>query len=330
MTRPTHGWSALRPTYILGPILGPILSPLRSLALALACAGLALGCGAKAPQNESLRYGDRADQEIRVEEPQHTEPTLESEVAIGDQLRDQGHDSEAVFHYLRGLYLDEASPIPRSRVAFLHLSEDAPRGQRIFESLIEAHPNLASAHMGRGLALVAQGELPEARASLERAVELDPKATSAWIALGLVSDRAGDHAAAAQYYQSALQVEPDRYEVRNNLGMSKLLSGDYEGATVAFRNAAHIDPRDPAVYNNLGVALGRMRLYKEALDNFRRSSGEADAFNNLGLVCHVNGDYRLALTYFEKSLLLGPSDREVVLANLEATEVAQFLYEVLR
>ena len=169
-----------------------------------------------------------------------------------------------------------------------------------------------------------------ARDSLQRAVELDPKATVAHVALGLVADSQGRHIDAQGHYEAALALEPDRYEVQNNLGMSRLLSNDFEGAVSAFREAAHIDPRDPAVYNNLGVALARMRLYGEALENFRRSSGDADAFNNLGLICHANGDYGLAITYFEKALLLGPSNRDVVLANLEATEVAQLLETVLR
>jgi Flp pilus assembly protein TadD len=320
----------MRSQPIENPIRKSVIASLRSMVLAIACASVVLaGCAGKRPNQEQVRY-NALDPDVVVEEPEPLEATLDSEIAIGDQLRDQGHRSEAVFHYLRGLYLDEASPIPRARVAFLHLDEDPERAQRIFEKLIEDHPRMASAHMGRGLALVAEGHVEQARESLERAVELDPRATTAWIALGMVADRAGDQVAARQYYESALSVDPDRYEVRNNLGVSLLLSGDFEAAAGAFRDAVHLDPRDPVVYNNLGVALGRMRLYKQALDNFRRSSDDADAFNNLGLVCHVNGDYGLAITYFEQSLLLGPSDRSVVLANLEATEVAQFLNTVLR
>jgi len=292
---------------------------------------LALGCSGKQPKEQPpISYGDGRIDDVLVQPPDPIEPTLADEVAIGDQLRDQGQESEAVFHYLRGLYLDESSPVPRERVALLHLSHDAPRGQKIFESVIKEHPRLASAHLGRGLALVAQGHLAGARQSLERAIELDPDSTIAHIALGLVADGEGHYAEAQRHYEAALAAEPNRYEVQNNLGMSRLMSEDFEGAASAFREAVHIDPRDPAVYNNLGVALARMRLYREALENFRLSSGEADALNNLGLVCHANGDYGLAITYFEKSLLLGPSDRGVVLANLEATEVAQLLERVLR
>ena len=302
----------------------------RLLACTLLFASMALGCASTRSADEAESRWEEVTGRAPVSTSTREPRSFEQEVARGDQLRDQGDEPQAVWHYLRSLQLDASSPVPRARVAYMHLVEDPARGQRIFEELIEAHPQLADAHMGRGLSLIAQNRLVRARGSLERALELDPEAVVALVALGLLCDQAGEHELAQRYYGAAIVIEPGRYEVRNNLGMSYLLTGAFEHAAEAIRDAVYIDPRDPALYNNLGVALGRMRLYEEALDNFRRTSDEADALNNLGLVCHVNGDYGLAITYYEQSLLIGPSERDVVLVNLEASEVAQLLELVLR
>lgn len=294
----------------------------RGVALGIVAA-VALGCaGNGGPRGTTATY--TIEDRLEVVEPEPEPPSFAQEVALGDQLRDNGNTTEAVFHYLRGLQLDTDSPIPRQRIGFLQLARDVERGQRIFEDLVEAEPGMASAHLGVGLALVAQGRLEEASGALERALEVDSENDVALVALGLIADERGDFRTARSYYESALRVAPGRYEVRNNLGVSYLLSGDYERAAEAFREAVHVDPHDPAVHNNLGVALARMGLYEEALESFRLASAtEADALNNVGLVCLVNEDYARAIGYFVESLLLGPSDRDRVLANLTAAEVGQ-------
>lgn len=283
---------------------------------------VALGCaGRGGPPGSTATY--TIEDRLEVVEAEPEPPSFAQEVALGDQLRDNGNTTEAVFHYLRGLQLDHDSPIPRQRIGFLQLARDVERGQRIFEDLARREPGMASAHLGVGLALVARGRLEEASRALERALEVDSENDVALIALGLIADEREDFRTARSYYVSALRVAPERYEVHNNLGVSYLLSGDYERAAEAFRDAVHVDPHDPAVHNNLGVALARMGLYEEALESFRLTSTEADALNNVGLVCLVSEEYARAVGYFVDSLLLGPSDRDRVLSNLTAAEVGQ-------
>jgi Flp pilus assembly protein TadD len=250
--------------------------------------------------------------------------TFEDEMKLADGLRDAGQLPQAAWHYIRGMQLDELSPIPRQRLGYMQLSRDVERAEKIFEQFVDEHPELASGHLGLGLARIAVAKYSEARASLEKALEIDPTSGFAHMGLGVIEDRLGRHEQARVHYRRASEYAPQRAEIRNNLGMSHLISGNFGQAAAAFRNAIFLDPRDPAFGNNLAVAKARQRDYKRALELFRKNSSEADALNNLGYVCLMNGDYERAITYFEHSLLdeEGPTARKSVLVNLRTAEDA--------
>jgi Flp pilus assembly protein TadD len=248
--------------------------------------------------------------------------TFDEEIEMADRLRDSGQFPEAAWHYIRGLQLEGDNPLPRQRMGFLHLGEDTVRGEQIFADLTEQYPDMASAHLGLGLAHISLGQLDVARKSIERSLELEPESAIALTALGYIADLEGRHAEAQARYLAAREIEPSRYEISNNLGMSYLMSEDFEAAAEAFNHAIHVYPRDPTVYNNLGVAMGRMGRYKEALEQLMRFSSRADALNNVGLISHLNGDDARAIKYYERSLLQGPTNRDVVLINLRVSEDA--------
>jgi tetratricopeptide (TPR) repeat protein len=62
----------------------------------------------------------------------------------------------------------------------------------------------------------------------------------------------------------------------------------------------------PKVYNNLALALANMGRYAEALDAFKKASGEAEAYNNLGCIYMNRGRYPEAIRCFEKAIELEP------------------------
>jgi Flp pilus assembly protein TadD len=259
--------------------------------------------------------------EVDVAEPPKREPlTFAEEVQMADHLRDSGQLPEAAWHYIRSMQLDDENPLPRQRLGYLQLSRDVERAQKIFSDLVAEHPEIASAHLGLGLAHVAKGELVTARPSLERAIELDHTLGVAYMGLGMVYDKQGEHDRAQQQYEHAYAQDPSRYEIKNNLGMSHLMNGSFGQAVQAFRDAIYLEPRDPTLYNNLAIALARQGDYTSAYQNFRRFSNEADALNNLGYVSVMNGDFERAIKYFERSLLEGPTQRKTVLVNMRVAE----------
>jgi Flp pilus assembly protein TadD len=279
-------------------------------------------CAQLRPSADPTPHFEFPDESPKIEQSEIEPLSFEQELAQADQLRDSGQLPEAVWRYLRVLRLDPASPIPRQRIAYLHLDRDVARGEEIFRQLVEEHPAMPEARVGLGLAEFAAGKYAEARASLDFALKLDPQSAVALTALGVMDDGLGSHELAREHYERAGRLAPMRYEIPNNVGMSFLMSEKFEEAVKAFRSAIFINPKDPVVHNNLGFALGRMGEYELALESFDRFGAEADALNNTGYTCSLNGDYSLAIQYYEHALRKEPTDRNRVLLNLRAAEDA--------
>jgi len=252
----------------------------------------------------------------------HAPLSFEAELARADQIRDAGQQQEAIWRYLRALQLDFDSPIPRERIAYIHLAKDVDRAEHIFRRLVKERPAMPSMRVGLGLAEYAAGKHEQASETLQFALALDPESAVAITALGLIDDARGDHESARLRYAEALALEPARYEIQNNAGMSYTMSGDFEKAIEAFNNAIFLDPNDPVVHNNLGFVLGKMRRYDAALESFKTFSPEGEALSNTGSMCFLNGDYRCAIDYYESALQVPIDDREQLLSNLRAAEDA--------
>jgi Flp pilus assembly protein TadD len=284
-------------------------------AVSLACAG--------AGNTPSPNVDFQKPEELPETAPVKVKPlTFQEEIDLADKLRNAGQQPEAAWHYVRGMQLNEENPLPQQRLAYMQLTRDVDRAERIFGDLVAKHPDLTSGYLGLGLAEIATGKPDSARAALEKVLEMDPDSAMAHMGLGMLDDKIGEHDAARIHYEKAHKSAPSRYEIQNNLGMSYLIHGDFEQAEESFREAIFLEPRDPALYNNLAVALTLQGEYSVALENFRKYANEGDALNNIGYACVMNGEFERAVRYFERSLLAGPSNRTAVLVNLRAAENA--------
>ena len=258
----------------------------------------------------------------RPELTQGEKLSLEQTVQEGDALRDAGNLPEAMLTYLRAHRLDKQHPVPRERIAYLHLRKDPARAEKLFAEMAKDFPESASAFRGLGLAQLARERLTDARKSLERSAELDPKSGATHSALGVIHDRLGDHERAQGHYWQAMIFDPDDFEIPNNLGVSYLLSKDYEAAVEIFKEAARLNPEDRAVHNNLGLALGLLKRYDEALAEFRAAGSEEAARNNLAYVHYLNEEYEAAIEHYGQALLADGQEKLPVLQNLGAAQRA--------
>ena len=182
---------------------------------------------------------------------------------------------------------------------------------------------MPSLRVGLGLAEFAAGKHEQATETLKFALALDPESAVALTALGLMDDARGEYESARRRYIEALALTPSRYEIQNNMGMTYMMNRQFEEAVEAFNSAIFLDPGDPVVHNNLGFVLGKLRRYEAALESFKTFSSEGEALSNTGSMCFLNGDYRCAIDYYGRALLLIPvDDRDTLLSNLRAAEDA--------
>ena len=160
---------------------------------------------------------------------------------------------------------------------------------------LELEPDLAEAHVARGLAVSLSKRFREAEAEFETAMKLDPKLFEAayWYARALESE--GRFQEAAKLYERAQQLRPEDYQAPSFLAQTYNALGKKEEGDAANRRA--------------------IRLMLERLD---MNPSDARAANLLAATYANLGEAEKALDYAERSLAIDPEDA-MLLYNVACT-----------
>lgn len=149
----------------------------------------------------------------------------------------------------------------------------------------QSPPNEAvSTEISRGKSLESAGKLDKARKVYEALLQQHPESPEAARALGILLDKQGHHADAEQCFLVALQKQPRNPELLSDLGFCYFLQGRLDSAESALVKATVLAPKNPLYHNNLGRVLGFQRRYDDAYAQFAAAGSEADAFYNMANV----------------------------------------------
>jgi serine/threonine protein kinase/Flp pilus assembly protein TadD len=189
------------------------------------------------------------------------------------------------------------------------------------QKALDLDPELAEAHVARGLAVSLNKKFDEAKREFETAIKLDPKLFEAYyiyaracIAEGLLNE-------AARLYEQACRVRPEDYQAPNLLGLVYLGLGKRGEAEKTFRRCAEI------VEKHLEVSPDDVRalyLGSQALcwlgerERGKEWAGRALAIDpnepavlyNVACCSALLGDKTEALDRLEKAIKLGFGYRE--------------------
>jgi Flp pilus assembly protein TadD len=183
------------------------------------------------------------------------------------------------------------------------------------------------AHNNLGLALAAEGKLPEAIQHFEQARQLKPDYAEAYNNLGFALATEGELPEATQDFEKALQLKPDYAEAYNNLGLDFAVQGKLSEAVQDCERAVQLRPDYADAHNNLGFALASEGKLSEAIQEYERAirlkPDYVEAINNLAYLLATsqnaalrNGSRAIALS--QRANQLTSSANPVVLGTLAA------------
>jgi serine/threonine protein kinase/Flp pilus assembly protein TadD len=160
---------------------------------------------------------------------------------------------------------------------------------------LELEPDLAEAHVARGLAVSLSKRFAEAEAEFETAMKLDPKLFEAAYWYGRALEAEGRFQEAAKMYERATILRPEDYQAPSFLAQAYRALGMADESRAADRRA-------------IKLMLERLEL----------NPSDARAANLLAATYASQGESEKAVDYAERSIAIDPDDA-MLLYNLCCT-----------
>jgi len=123
-------------------------------------------------------------------------------------------------------------------------NDDLKEAEAASRKAVELDPDLAEAHVSRGLAVLMTKNYAESRREFERAIQLDPKLFEAYYFHARACFQQGKLEEAAQLFEQACKVNPEDYQAPNLLGQTYIgLGRKLEGEAARQRALQIIEKR---------------------------------------------------------------------------------------
>jgi tetratricopeptide (TPR) repeat protein len=164
------------------------------------------------------------------------------------------------------------------------------------------------------------GGPPGELADLSRLMVDEKSPLRVYTGLGVLADLGNDFDRAQRYYQLALQISPRSAMAANSQGYSHYLAGDWPAARAAYRQALGFDSSYKPAWRNYGMLLARMGQYEEALSAFEQVEPRAEASNDVGYICLIEGKLAEAERFFRSAIDQSPAHYEVASQNLKRVQ----------
>lgn len=189
--------------------------------------------------------------------------------------------------------------------------------ERLWRDTVAKSPAKGRPHNNYGVALLDQGDFPEALKQFRLARRLDPSYHDAVFNLAVVLEQTGAREQAVQVLQQGLERFPHSGRIQTNLGLLMLEAGRREEARRLFTEAAGRPARDARAANNLArmyLEEGRPALARPWADKaIRREPDLAAAYLNRAAIARVEGRFEPARADLERARALEPGLPEVAL-----------------
>ena len=255
-----------------------------------------------------------------------------------------GDTDQALYQYLRASELDPKRYDALVWVGRIHRERgNNPLAERALNDVLKDEPGNLEALSELGTLQIAMRRYPEATKTLAGALRLDQQRFGGVVpageltdpgvlmvddksplrvynGLGVLADLRNEFERAHAYYRLALQISPRSAMVANSLGYSHYLAGEWPAARQAYQQALGFEASYKPAWRNYGMLLARMGNYEEALSAFEQVETRAEASNDVGYVCLIEGNLEQAELFFRSAIDQSPAHYEVASQNLKRVE----------
>ena len=158
----------------------------------------------------------------------------------------------------------------------------------------------------KGVCLRQTKQFDLAEKAFMKTLEIMPDHAAAHNGLAVLYDQTKRHEEALASYDRAIHLNPANASFYNCKGYSLLMAGDCKNGAQVLKTGLTINPDSKKILNNLGIAFALCQDWDRALTVFIKAGGEAAAYNNMGFVHEIQGDYGPAMAMYQKALNINP------------------------
>lgn len=251
-----------------------------------------------------------------------------------------GAMDQALYQYLRAIELDPKRYEALVWVGRIHRERgNTHLAEMAFADVLQSDPDNLAALTEMGLLQLALRRPDSARELLGKALAEDQKRLGGVVShdpvtlkvdqksplkvyngLGVLADLDNDFDRAGAFYRLAQQIEPRSALVANSQAYSFYLAGRWSEAETQYRQGISYDSRYEPLWRNYGMLLARMGRYEEALSAFEQVESRAEASNDVGYICMIEGKLDEAEQFFQSAIDQSPSHYEMAWENLQRIE----------
>lgn len=250
-----------------------------------------------------------------------------------------GDLDQSLFQYLHALELDPKRYAALVWVGRIHRERgNAQLAELAFDDVLTSDPENLDALAEKGLLKLAGRNHEAAVKLLSKAVALDQRRQGhgdgldpanvtglkvdslsplkVYNGLGVLADLRNDFLQSEAYYRLALLIDPRSVLVQNSLGYSYYLDGQWSEAERTYQRGIDYDASYQPLWRNYGLLLARMERYEEALSAFEQIGNRAQASNDVGYICLVEGKLDVAEQFFRSAIEQSPAHYAAAWENL--------------
>nr|XP_042705826.1 protein O-mannosyl-transferase TMTC1 isoform X4 [Chrysemys picta bellii] len=230
-------------------------------------------------------------------------------------LKDQGRNSEAIYHYKTALKL-----YPRHASALNNLgtlTKDLVEAKEYYRRALQLNPQHNRALFNLGNLLKSQGKKEEAVFLLRDSIKYGPEFADAYSSLASLLAEQEQFKEAQEVYQAGIENCPESSDLHNNYGVFLVDTGAPERAVSHYQQAIWLSPNHYVAMVNLGRLYRSLGQNKETEAWYKRAlkvSRKAEILSPLGALYYNTGRYEEALQVYREAAALQPSNKEIRLA----------------